>query len=313
MKVLFISSGKSGKVGDVVWNQGESLREAGIEIDYYIINPGPFGYISSIPNLRRAFKRGNYNLAHAHYSLSGFTAVLAGCSPLVVSLMGSEAFISKFLRVIIRYFYKFKWDSTIVKTQQMKEMLNITKAQIIPNGVDIKRFIPIPKADARRYIGYPPDKKLILFISVPGRAEKNLELAKRSVTELREYDVELKHICNVPNIEIPYYLNASDAMLLTSKWEGSVNVVKEAMACNCPIVSTDVGDVKWVVGETEGCYITSFKPEDVVEKNKAVIAFGKRTNGRKRIIELGLDSETVAGRIIEIYDKVLKKKRKNNL
>ena len=309
MKVLFISSGRSGKVGDVVWNQGESLREAGIEIDYHIINPGLFGYISSIPNLRRVFERGHYDLAHAHYSLSGFTTVLAGCSPLVVSLMGSDAFVSKFLRLILRYFYKFKWDSTIVKTKQMKEMLNITKVHIIPNGVDTKRFIPIPKADARRYLGYPPDKKLILFISIPGRAEKNLELAKRSVIELRENDVELKHIYNVPNNEIPYYLNASDALLLTSKWEGSVNVVKEAMACNCPIVSTGVGDIKWIIGETEGCYITSFESEDVADKIKLTLAFGKRTNGRKRIIELGLDSKTVAGRIIEVYDKVLKKIR----
>jgi teichuronic acid biosynthesis glycosyltransferase TuaC len=104
------------------------------------------------------------------------------------------------------------------------------------------------------------------------------------------------------------YLNASDVFISTAFMEGSSNVIKEAMACNCPVVSTNAGDAAWVIGETPGCYITSFDPEDVAAKLKLALAFSKtegRTKGRERIMELGLDSETVAGRIVEVYGKAL--------
>jgi len=295
-------------VGDVVKNQGDSLKAAGIEIYYHIIKPGFIGYLSAIPKIRSAFKKGNYDLAHAHYSFSGIATSLAGCSPLVVSLMGSDAYMSEFLRTVTRLFYKHRWSATIVKTQLMKELLQMEEAQVIPNGVDIKRFKSIPKSDARNHIGYPHDKKLILFISSPNRPEKNLELSERAVNELNNNNVELKHVYNVPNEEIPYYLNAADVLLLTSKWEGSVNVVKEAMACNCPVVTTDVGDVRWVIGDTESCFISSFDPEDVAQKIKAALDFGKRSNGRQRIVHLGLDSKSIAIRMIAIYKEILGKK-----
>ena len=102
------------------------------------------------------------------------------------------------------------------------------------------------------------------------------------------------------------YLNAADALVLTSLWEGSPNVIKEAMACNLPIVSTDVGDVKEVIGDTEGCYITSYEPSDVAGKIKLALDFGKRTNGREKIKHLEIN--TIAKRIIDVYNEVLQKK-----
>ena len=95
---------------------------------------------------------------------------------------------------------------------------------------------------------------------------------------------------------------------MTSFSEGSPNVIKEAMACNCPIVSTDVGDVREVFGETEGCYIScpdSFKVAEEIKKALEFANTKRRTNGRQRIIDLGLDSESVAGRIVEVYKNVL--------
>lgn len=305
MKVFFVSSGKSGSVGEVVKNQGESLVKAGIDVDYFVIKPGFSGYVKAIPKIRKAYKNGNYDLAHAHYSLSAFAASMAGSFPLVVSLMGSDAYISWFFRIVARLFYKQRWGATIVKTRKMKEILKMDAALIIPNGVDTNRFKPFSKESARNHLGYPMNKKLIVFISVPNRPEKNLSLARQAVKELKDDNIELMHVYNVSNFEIPYYLNAADSLLLTSKWEGSVNVIKEAMACNCPIVATDVGDIRWVLGNTEGCYISSFDPADVADKIKIALAFGKRTEGRKRIMELGLDSETGAEKIIDVYKRVL--------
>jgi len=307
MKVLFISSGKSGNVGYVVRNQGESLKTAGVDLDYYLIKPGLLGYLTSIPKIRKAFRRNNYNLAHAHYSFSGFAATLAGCKPLVVSLMGSDIFMSKWLRRLAMYFSRHRWNATIVKTLQMKEVLNISTAHIIPNGVDINRFQPKPKQFARSFLNYPEDKKLIIFISSPNRPEKNSELAFQAVGALQRSDVELKHVYDVPNSEIPNYLNAADVLILTSKWEGSVNVIKEAMGCNCPVVATDVGDVSWLFGNEPGYYIAGFYVSDFSEKLKTALNFSeshRRTNGRERIFDIGLDSRTIAHRIIEIYKKL---------
>ena len=107
---------------------------------------------------------------------------------------------------------------------------------------------------------------------------------------------------------MPFYHNAADMVLLTSLWEGSPNVIKNAMACNIPIVSTDVGDVREVVGDTEGCFITSFHPQDVAEQIEMALAFAGtkgRTKGRKRLVEWGLDSKTVVKRIIGVYKEVL--------
>jgi teichuronic acid biosynthesis glycosyltransferase TuaC len=90
---------------------------------------------------------------------------------------------------------------------------------------------------------------------------------------------------------------------LTSLHEGSPNIIKEAMACNCPIVSTDVGDVRDVVSGTEGCYVTTYDPEDIAEKLKSALQFNKRTAGREKIQHL--DSNIIAHKIISIYKTIL--------
>lgn len=294
-----------GRVGDVVRNQGKSLEKAGIDLDYFLVKPGLLGYIFSVPKLRKVFLEGSYDLVHAHYSLSGYIAGLAGCKPLVVSLMGSDVYSIGFLRKIIKVFIRNKWNATIVKTWQMKDCLGIESVHVIPNGVDIERFKPMLRGIARHQILCEKDKKLIVFIAGKNREEKNLDLALDAIKLLANNDIDFRHIYGVPNQEIPYYLNAADVLLLTSKREGSVNVVKEAMACNCPIVTTNVGDTRWVIGDTEGCFFSSYDISDCAEKIKLALEFGKRTNGSQRIIEIGLDSETISRRIKEIYKQYL--------
>jgi len=106
-----------------------------------------------------------------------------------------------------------------------------------------------------------------------------------------------------PQEEVNLFYNAADVLLLTSFHEGSPNVIKEAMACNCPIVSTDVGDVRDIIENTEGCYITTFQPEDIADKIKRALEYGQRTKGRENIKHL--DINTVAQRIIKVYKTVL--------
>lgn len=310
MHILFISSGKNGSISEIVNNQAESLRKAGIIVDYFLISPGIWGYISSIPKILSKYRSDIYDLIHAHYSFSAFAATLAGRFPLVVSLMGSDLYMSSFFRLVSTAFARFRWNAIIVKNPNLKNTLKVTTAHVIPNGVDMTRFKTISMENSRKELNLPMDKKIVLFIAYPNRPEKNLELAKQSIREIGDTNIEFLHVFNIPNESIPLYLNAANVLLLTSQWEGSPNVIKEAMACNCPVVATDVGDIRWIIGNTEGCYITSFDPQEIADKIKLALAFNKRTNGRQRIIELGLDSESVAKKIINVYAEVIGKNTK---
>jgi len=98
-------------------------------------------------------------------------------------------------------------------------------------------------------------------------------------------------------------MNAVDLVLMTSFTEGSPQFIKEAMACNCPIVSTDVGDVKDVIKNTKGCYITSYIPEDVATKIELALNYGKKTDGREHIKHF--DNELIALKILNVYKKII--------
>ena len=308
MKVLFVSSGRNGSISVLVKNQGDSLIKAGINVNYFIIEGrGVFGYLKSIPSLRRIINNGDYDLIHAHYSMSAFVTTLATRSPLIVSLMGSDVYSAKLIKIIIRFFTQKFWKATIVKTERMKELLGLKNIYVIPNGVNMDLFKPEDRNAARNKMDLPIKTKIVLFVATHDRPEKNYPLAQKAVSFMNDNNIKLLYVKNVSNEFIPIYLNAADTLVLTSLYEGSPNIIKEAMACNCPIVSTDVGDVSWLVKNLDGCLLTSYDPSDVADKLQQTLNFNKRTEGRKRIFELGLDSGTIASRIINIYQNIIEK------
>jgi teichuronic acid biosynthesis glycosyltransferase TuaC len=310
MKVVFISSGNSNNgISAVVRKQGETLLRAGIDVKFFKIKGLWFqGYFRNIFLFRTFLKNNANNIVHAHYALSSYVAALAGAKPLVVSLMGSDVHSGFYYKYLNKFFNHFFWAACILKSEKMKDVLKIKNSILIPNGVDLQMFNFHDKNDAREKLGLDKQKKYILFASDPARKEKNFSLSNLAIEQFNK-KVELLIVNDKTHEELNLYYNAVDVMLLTSRHEGSPNVVKEAMACNCPVVSTDVGDVSWLFGNEPGYFITTFDPINVAEKLKYAIEFREKygqTNGRERIIELGLDSETVAGKIIEVYKKVLK-------
>ena len=112
-------------------------------------------------------------------------------------------------------------------------------------------------------------------------------------------------VFNIPNDEIPTYLNAADVLILTSKYEGSVNVVKEAMACNTPIVSTDVGDVKKNISGLMNCHLSESSSKQLAQKIDTVLSDSNRSNGREQIFNKDLDSASVARKLIKTYEEQL--------
>lgn len=314
MKVLFVSSGNTTSgISPITKNQGDSLISRGIEIEFFAINgKGLWSYIRHIFILRNFLKINNFDIIHSHYSFSSFIASLAGARPQVVSLMGSDLLSNRFERMLILIFQKLFWDQTIVKTEDMYQLITSPKTEIIPNGVDLTKFNYIDKKTCQDKLGWNKDKRHLLFAADPERPEKNYPLFKMSIDLLPiDYNIEVHALTNIPNNDIPVHMNASDVIILTSLHEGSPNVIKEAMACNLPIVVTNVGDVQWVIGKTEGCYISSFEPSDFSEKISLALKFSenkKSTLGRDRIIEIGLDAETIALKLVSLYNKLVNHK-----
>ena len=116
---------------------------------------------------------------------------------------------------------------------------------------------------------------------------------------------------------------ACDLFALPSHSEGSPQALKEAMAVNCPCIATDIADVRELFGDEPGHWILRNPRKtherwdgdekslgEMVELLKESLAYGKRTNGRDRILKLGLDNEQIARRIIKIYNDILTKKQK---
>lgn len=310
MKVLFVSSGNSHYgVAPFVKSQGESLKKEGVELDFYQIKGKGFkGYYKNIKPLREFIKKNEYDVIHAHYGLIGFICLLTfSGKPMVLSVMGDDAY-GKFglngKRAFSSYFVMLITQITLLFVDQVvaksNNILNYIpykkKSHIVPNGVNFDIFKPDSSS---------LEPNVVLFLADVNNERKNFKLLKDALMILDDNTIKLVNPFPIANEDFPKYLNRSSVFVLTSYSEGSPNVIKETMACNIPIVSTDVGDVSNVISNTKGCYLVDFDPNDVAEKLKEALDFNKRTTGRKDIAHL--ESSIIAKKIISVYNMALKK------
>lgn len=312
MKVVFVASGnkKVGTVSSFVRAQFDSLQREGLEMLLFpIVGHGWKPYLCSIRSLRNTIRREKPDIVHAHYSVCGVVAAAAAAGTnckVVVSILGS--FPKKnFKKHWCKFFIKHFWNATLVKSQRTARQLGIN-LPVIPSGVNIDQFTPIDYQKARELCGFEEGKKYVIWCSNPERSEKNYPLARAAVEELRRQDVSLVPVFDKPHSAVAEYMCAADALLLTSKMEGSPNVVKEAMACNCPIATTDVGDVRENLDGLPGAYISRIdSPIQVAEALASALAFGQRTAGRQQLVNKGLTTEAVAKRMVCLYSETLSK------
>lgn len=313
MRVLFVASGNKsvGSVSAFVQSQFDSLQQLGVNmIMYPVIGHGWKSYLRAAHEVRRIVRKENVNIVHAHYSMCGLVASIACAftkTRVAVSILGSFPR-KNFKRQWVRFYAKHIWDSTLVKSQRTADQLGLDLS-VIPNGVNLEQFKIVDYNEAREACGFDAGKKYVIWCSNPARPEKRYELAKQAVEMLNDSSVVLCPVFNKTHDEVVKYMCAADVLLLTSVSEGSPNVIKEAMSCNCPLVSTDVGDVKVRTNGLPGTYVAeSDSAQCLASHIQSALDFGQRTEGRARILSDGLTSEAIAHKIIsQIYSPIIQK------
>ena len=313
MKVLLVHSGNSVG-GDsskytFVLEQGRSLEMLCCEVEYFaIVGKGMRGYLRNVKPLRKKIQEFQPDVVHAHFGLCGMVAVLAARKkvPVVITCHNGET-LSKSANIISSLAIR-RADYTICVAQHIYDKLYLKpKPYIIqPCGIDLKDLPLVEKEKAMKEIGLSNDTINILFGGSFSNARKNAPLAQAAIALLKRDDINLIEMKGFNRHQVAMLFNACDMLLLPTKSEGSPQVLKEAMACNCPIVATDVADIAYLLQGVTNSYVTSFDPADVAEKIQRVIECGQRTNGRDRIEELRLDNPQVAETILNIYKQIVK-------
>ena len=300
-----------------VARQIESLRAIGVQMDVLEIKGIPrLRYLQALPSLRALAR--SVDLIHAHYGYCGWLARLQFSKPVVVSFMGNDLLgtpdaegslkpLSKLVVQVDRWLARIV-DAVIVKSAEMAKVVAPVKAHIVPNGVDLQRFRPMDPYKTRALLGWPEGKRYILFPGNPDDPRKGFRLARAtmiSASKQMSEPLALVPLKQVTPDQVPLYMNACDAMVMTSLIEGSPNVVKEAMACNLPVVSVPVGDVTELLDGVEGYTICPRDAEALAEALVSTLAGGQRADGRAALKPKGLDLESVAQRLMKIYADVL--------
>ena len=291
--------------GAFVMHQADGLRALGHKVDVIHVKGyrSRWNYLKGAFDVLRATKHGGYDLVHAHYGLTGLCGLIRWRTPLVVTLHGSDVLQGRLQQLVSR-FVSASADATIVVSPAIASRCPGT---LIPCGVDLERFQPLSRAQARGSLGLPEASNYVLFPFNPKRRLKRWDIASAAVALLRDrdMDVSLLPVWDAPNDEMRLYYTAADVMILCSDTEGSPTSVKEALACNLPVVSTDVGDVRTILRGIEGV--------EICEQSVAAVAAAlARTferddrgefNGRSAMARY--DNRATVQAILRVYESVL--------
>lgn len=264
MRVLvvtnFVPDASAPQRGRWVWDQVDEMRQRGIEVDVFAFPPGSRQYIPATRRLRRLLRRERFDLVHAHYGLPGWCAQLAGAQPLVVSFHGTD----------VRHWLvgpmsrRLAWRADLVAAVSRALFTDedgrpglppVPGSAVLPCGPDLGRFRSMPRSEARQRLKLDPEGRYLLFPANPGRAEKRHD---RAAELARVCDAQLLTGGSIDPDQMPLWVNAANAVLVTSDYEGFGLVAVEALACDVPILSTPVGVAPFAVGGVQGALCAPF-------------------------------------------------------
>jgi glycosyltransferase involved in cell wall biosynthesis len=246
--------------GRFVADQVESLRRLdGVEVEVFRFEPGGASFVAAAQRLRREHGHDRFDVVHAHHGLGGWTArVLGGKAPLVVTFHGTDlehSVVGRMSQALARAVTLPATVSRNLARRRLPGAGRDRRVAVLPVGIDLDRFKPMPRAAARAELGLDPGGRYLLFPSDPARPEKRHD---RAAALAREVDAQLIAYENVDPERVPFFINAASAMVVTSEREGFGLAVLEALACEVPVLATDVGIAPLALAGIEGTLCAPF-------------------------------------------------------
>jgi glycosyltransferase involved in cell wall biosynthesis len=286
VRVLVVSNmeatAEAPQRGSFVRDQVEALRTIGLDVETFDWAPGSRNHPPALRALRKVLRRGSFDVVHAHFGLSGAVAALAGADPLVVTFHGTDVrhpatgAISRLLtrrRILVAAASRALFEPEGGRPGLPRPP---GRAAVLPTGVDMGRFAPMPREDARAELGLEPDGRYLLFPADPARAVKRHDLAS-AVAE--RAGARLLTLGTVPPERVPLWINAADAALITSDNEGFGLAAVEALACDVPVLSTPVGVVPFLLAGLSSCHVGPFEAGEWERRATELLDRPRRLDG----------------------------------
>jgi teichuronic acid biosynthesis glycosyltransferase TuaC len=250
--------------GSFVRDQVAALRGLdGLDVELYEF-PGGGRALAGAPfDLRKSFaprhRRGHrFDVVHAHFGLTAWPALAVPAAVRALTVHGTD----------------LRHPRTRLATRAVLPMIDLLaavsaplalelpgraaqrRAQVLPCGVDLVRFSPLPRAQARAALGLDPDTPYLLFAADPARPEKRHDCA---LALSRAVGVGLLTLGAVDPAMVPLWINAANAVLVPSEREGFGLAVLEALACDVPVLATPVGIHNEALRDVDGTLCAPFE------------------------------------------------------
>ena len=321
IRVLAVIPDGSGVM--YAFRQVSSLRELGVDVSQFSLRSrtSPTTLLKEYKRLKREIRRFRPHLVHAHYgTVTSFLCAVSSPVPLVITFRGSDlngdpdvSFLRSWIAQLLSQISSVWGDAIICVSSRLRDRLwwHRHDVRVIPSGVNLDLFHVESKEQARGILGWEQNLPVVLFNAGRRPRTKGLALVKAAV-EVAERRVGAIRLVvlggDVSPDLMPCYLNAADCLALASVSEGSPNVVKEAMACNLPVVATDVGDVAERLKDVRPSRVVNRDATEFGAALAAILLDRRRSNGRERI---AIYSEPqVANLIRSVYAEALERNGK---
>ena len=310
MRVLvvtnFMPDESAPQRGRWVRDQVDEVRRRGIEVDLFAFPPGRGEYIPATRRLRALLRRQRFDLVHAHYGLAGWVARLAGATPLIVTFHGTDVRHHLVGHLSRRLAWRLDLVAGVSRALFEPEddrpgLPAVPGSAVLPCGPDLRRFESRPRAEARRALGLDPGGSYLFFPANPARPEKRHD---RAAEVAAACEADLLTGGSIEPEQMPLWLNAADAVLVTSDYEGFGMAAVEALACDVPVLSTPVGIAPYALAGIDGCLCAPFDPSAwAAVARRHLEAPDPRVTGAARAATLS--ASRMAERVIQAYHAVL--------